>query len=75
MVQLYLKAGRQAWGTFIESQLLLVKSVSGNRLTFDFPVGLTYSEEKEPYLRPMDALFNVGGSPITYSLSLWSHPF
>lgn len=60
VVQLYLKAGRQAWGTFIESQLLLVKSVSGNRLTFDFPVGLTYSEEKEPYLRPMNALFNVG---------------
>ncbi|KAK0213565.1 hypothetical protein IW262DRAFT_1466877 [Armillaria fumosa] len=48
VVQLYLNAGRQAWGTFIESQLLLVKSVSGNRLAFDFPVGLTYSEEKEP---------------------------
>lgn len=60
VVQLYLNAGRQAWGTFIESQLLLVESVSGNRLTFGFPVGLTYSEEKEPYVRPMNALFNVG---------------
>ncbi|KAK0463054.1 pectin lyase fold/virulence factor [Desarmillaria tabescens] len=64
MVQLYLNAGRQAWGTFIESQLLLVKSVSGNRLTFDFPVDLTYSEKKEPYIRPIDALFNVGGLHI-----------
>ncbi|KAK0497827.1 pectin lyase fold/virulence factor [Armillaria luteobubalina] len=29
-------------------------------LTFDFPVGLTYSEEKKPHVRPMNALFNVG---------------
>jgi hypothetical protein len=60
VIQLRAETGRVAYGFAVESQFFTITAKSGNTVSLDMKVGLSYPAARTPVVQRIDAVRNVG---------------